>query len=256
MMVAVRKSPVRAETHSTEGTRVVVLAAAHGAAPADVGPGRRDLAAVAAVQVRIEAIDSSSQFGEVWVSGSHVNPGYVDNPEAEAAHKVHEGDIIWHRTGDVGRLDEDGQLWLVGRVGESVAGLWPLAVEGEAEAQPWVRQAGLIAIDDRPVAQFLSRNLKPADDGHGFEWQINVAAIAANINDIIGFPETQINQAYNAPTLFLLGGASNHVQSFHMGEIERLFPNAMTEIISDAGHWLHVEKPTEVTTALRVFLDR
>ena len=111
------------------------------------------------------------------------------------------------------------------------------------------------AIDDRPVAQFLSRNLKPADDGHGFEWQINVAAIAANMDNIIGLPASQANQAYDAPTLFLVGGASNHVQPFHMGEIERLFPNAKREVISDAGHWLHVEKPTEVTTALRAFLD-
>ena len=54
VMMTVREAPIRAESHVTEGTRVVVLAAAHGAAPADVGPGRRDLAAVAAVQVRIE----------------------------------------------------------------------------------------------------------------------------------------------------------------------------------------------------------
>ena len=55
VMMTVREAPVRAESHATEGTRVVVLAAAHGAAPPDVRPGRRDLAAVAAVQVRIEA---------------------------------------------------------------------------------------------------------------------------------------------------------------------------------------------------------
>jgi len=111
------------------------------------------------------------------------------------------------------------------------------------------------AINDRPTAQFLSRNLKPADDGHGLEWQINVAAIAANMDDIIDFPTSQANQAYEAPTLFLLGGTSNYVQSSHMGEIERLFPNAKTEVIPGAGHWLHAEKPAEVTAALRTFLE-
>ena len=111
------------------------------------------------------------------------------------------------------------------------------------------------AIDDRPTAQFISRNLKRADNGHGLEWQINIAAIVANIDDIIDFPTFQANHAYEAPTLFLLGGTSNYVQSSHMGEIERLFPNAKTEVIPGAGHWLHAEKPAEVTAALRTFLE-
>jgi len=106
---------------------------------------------VSAVQIRIEAIEDSSRFGEIWVSGSHVNPGYVDNPEAEAAHKVHENGTVWHRTGDVGHLDEHGQLWLVGRVGESVGDLWPLAIEGAAEALPYVRKAGLVEVDGHPA---------------------------------------------------------------------------------------------------------
>ena len=109
------------------------------------------------------------------------------------------------------------------------------------------------AINDGPIAQFLSRNLKPASDGCDFEWQINVTSIAANIDDISGFPEAHANQSYEAPTLFLLGGDSNHVQSSHIVEIERLFPNAKTEVIPGASHWLHAEKPAEVTAALRAF---
>ena len=134
---------------------------------------------------------------------------------------------------------------------EAMAGMDTKALARRTDAESIIANA----IDDRPVAQFLSQNLKPALDGHGFEWQINVAAIAANMDDIIGFPASQANQTYDAPTLFLVGGASNHVQPFHMGEIERLFPNAKTEVISDAGHWLHVERPKEVTTALRAFLN-
>jgi len=102
---------------------------------------------VQAIQIRIDG----EPFGEILVAGPHVNTGYLDNPEADAIHKVREGDTIWHRTGDVGRLDEDGRLWLVGRVGESVAGLWPLAVEGPAEALAFVRKAGLVSIGGEPV---------------------------------------------------------------------------------------------------------
>ena len=111
------------------------------------------------------------------------------------------------------------------------------------------------AVDNRHIAQFLSRNLKPADDGHGFVWQINVAAIAANMDNIVGFPVLQTNQACLAPALFLLGGESNYVQPFHIIEIERLFPNATIEVISSAGHWVHADKPAEVTTALHAFLN-
>lgn len=110
------------------------------------------------------------------------------------------------------------------------------------------------AIGDRAIARFLSRNLKPADDGQGFRWRINVAAIAANMDAITGFPAFEADRAYEGPALFLSGGASDYVQPFHMGEIERLFPNAETEIIPGAGHWAHAEKPAEVTAALRDFL--
>ena len=110
------------------------------------------------------------------------------------------------------------------------------------------------AINDQQVAQFLSRNLKPADGG-GFTWQINVQAISANMDDITDFPVFEADQAYEGPTMFLSGGASDYVQPFHMSEIDRLFPDARTEVISGAGHWVHAEKPAEVTAALRTFLD-
>ena len=83
------------------------------------------------IQVRIDA--PAGQPGEVLVAGPHVNPGYLDDPEAEAQTKVRDGDTIWHRTGDAGFLDEAKDLWLVGRVNDDVAGLWPLMAEGAAE---------------------------------------------------------------------------------------------------------------------------
>ena len=101
------------------------------------------------IQVRIDA--PAGQPGEVLVAGPHVNPGYLDDPEAEAQTKVRDGDTIWHRTGDAGFLDEAKDLWLVGRVNDDVAGLWPLMAEGAAERLPFVRRAGLVAIDGKPV---------------------------------------------------------------------------------------------------------
>ena len=118
---------------------------------------------VEAIRLRIHTDELDGDFGEIWVSGPHVNPRYLDNPEAEHAHKVRDGDVVWHRTGDVGRLDDHGRLWLVGRLGESVGGLWPLATEGAAEALPWVKQAGLVAINDRPLLAVILGPNAPDD---------------------------------------------------------------------------------------------
>ena len=83
--------------------------------------------------------------GEVQVAGDHVNPGYYRDPSADTSQKVREDGRIWHRTGDVARQDEQGRLWLLGRVGEDVAGRWPFPTEAAAERIPGVTRAALVA---------------------------------------------------------------------------------------------------------------
>jgi acyl-CoA synthetase (AMP-forming)/AMP-acid ligase II len=100
---------------------------------------------VDAIEVRIDG--EAGQPGEVLVAGEHVNPGYLDDPEAEARTKIWESDKVWHRTGDAGFLDDDGDLWLVGRIGEDIAGHWPLQVEGAANRLGFVVRSALVALD-------------------------------------------------------------------------------------------------------------
>jgi len=66
-----------------------------------------------AVQVRIERHPrvNSRDFGEILVRGANVMKEYVGDPEATQA--AFAGD--WFQTGDIGRLDGDGRLWLVDR---------------------------------------------------------------------------------------------------------------------------------------------
>ena len=93
--------------------------------------------------------DVKLEQGEVWVRGAHVNRRYVNNPEANEKYKVPAGDgTIWHRTGDVARRDEQGRLWLLGRLGDDFAldgrTLWPLPIEIAVADVTGVRRAGFV----------------------------------------------------------------------------------------------------------------
>jgi len=58
--------------------------------------------------------------GEVWANGPHVAQGYWQNPAATettfCARIAGEGDTSWLRTGDLGFLDEDGEVYITGRI--------------------------------------------------------------------------------------------------------------------------------------------
>jgi acyl-CoA synthetase (AMP-forming)/AMP-acid ligase II len=86
--------------------------------------------------------------GEVWVHGPTVTRGYLRNP-AETARNFVDG---WFRTGDLGRLDDDGYLFLTGRIkslinrgGEKIS---PEHVEDILTGYPGVAEAAVFAIPD------------------------------------------------------------------------------------------------------------
>ena len=58
--------------------------------------------------------------GEVWVAGPHIARGYWRNPEATASvfkvQTASDGAPCWLRTGDLGFLGEDGELYITGRI--------------------------------------------------------------------------------------------------------------------------------------------
>ncbi len=51
--------------------------------------------------------------GEIWFRGDNVFLGYYGDPEQTAATLTPDG---WLKTGDLGRFDEDGYLYIVGRI--------------------------------------------------------------------------------------------------------------------------------------------
>lgn len=53
------------------------------------------------------------QQGIIWLKGSNIFPGYLDSPKKTAEVLTQDG---WFRTGDVGRVDDDGFLYIEGRI--------------------------------------------------------------------------------------------------------------------------------------------
>lgn len=89
-------------------------------------------------------------IGEIVVRGPHVLRGYVDNPAATRENKIPGPDgQLWHRTGDTGYLDEQGRIWLTGRLKDQVN------VNGR-KVEPYPVEAALNALDGVVRAAFLS----------------------------------------------------------------------------------------------------
>lgn len=60
------------------------------------------------------------QIGEVIVSGLNVSPAYFEKPEATNLAKIKDGNAFWHRMGDMGYLDNEGNLYFCGRKAHAV----------------------------------------------------------------------------------------------------------------------------------------
>lgn len=89
--------------------------------------------------------------GEIWVAGANVAGGYWRNPEASAAAFVGriagEENGKWLRTGDLGFLDEDGELFITGRIKDVIilrgANHYPQDIEDTVQScDPALRRHG------------------------------------------------------------------------------------------------------------------
>lgn len=136
----------------TTGAAVANGGANYVSRPDSVG---RPVSPVMEVRIADEAGEPASvgDIGEIWLKGPTVARGYFNNPEATAA-SFSDG---WFHTGDLGRLDEDGFLYVVDRLKDVVIrggeNVYAAEVEAALYEHPEVIEAAIIGLPDESLGE-------------------------------------------------------------------------------------------------------
>ena len=98
-------------------------------------------------EVRIDSHNPRSVVGEIQARGANITLGYYKNPEATAAAFTPDG---WFRTGDLGILDKQGNIYIRGRIksmilNSSGQNIYPEEIEAVVSTCPHVTEC--LAVD-------------------------------------------------------------------------------------------------------------
>ena len=104
---------------------------------------------------------SPGEVGEVIARGPQIMKGYFKNPKA-TAQKIKDG---WYYTGDLGRFDEDGYIYILGRADDMIItggmNVYPSEVENVLIAHDKVAEAAVVGIGDAERGQALKAVVVP-----------------------------------------------------------------------------------------------
>ncbi len=123
--------------------------------------------AVDVAEVRIDSDDPQHVVGEIQARGENIMIGYYNNPEATANAFTEDG---WLRTGDLGIIDAEGNIFIRGRsknmiLGPSGQNIYPEELEAVVNNQPFVMESvvvdrggklvALVFLDEQEIAKAL-----------------------------------------------------------------------------------------------------
>lgn len=95
----------------------------------------------------------AGEIGELMVAGPVVTSEYVTRREANALHKLFDGERWWHRMGDVGYFDDLGRFWFCGRKSHRVilddATLYTIPCEAIFNQHPRIYRSALVGVGPR-----------------------------------------------------------------------------------------------------------
>lgn len=106
-------------------------------------------------KIRILDADPTTGEGEIVVKGPSVMQGYYKAPQITKEAFTLDG---WFRTGDLGRFDKDGYLYIKGRlknviIGPSGENIYPEEIEALIHQSPYVLESLVLQVDGKLVAR-------------------------------------------------------------------------------------------------------
>ncbi len=134
-------------------------------------------------EIRIKDPSESGE-GEIEIKGPMVMKGYYKNPSA-TAEVLKDG---WFRTGDIGRIDQDGYLFITGRLKEVIVlssgkNIYPEEVEKQYLASHLIKEICIFGIEEKGITDTLHAVIVPDFEyaktaGNGnirekMKWEIN-----------------------------------------------------------------------------------
>jgi len=122
--------------------------------------------AVPVVDLAIDEPDPESGVGELLIRGANVVQGYWNKPR-ETAETFVDG---WLHTGDLGRIDEDGLLYVVDRKKDMInrggENVYSLEVENVIAEVPGVAEVSVLAVPDDMMGEKVGAVVVPLPGTH------------------------------------------------------------------------------------------
>jgi long-chain acyl-CoA synthetase len=117
--------------------------------------------------VEMRVLDETDGIGEIAIRGHNVMKGYWNNPEATATAIDAEG---WFRTGDLGRVDDDGYFFIVDRKKEMIIrggfNIYPREIEEVLHEHPDVMEAAIIGVPHDELGEEVGAAVVLKPDHH------------------------------------------------------------------------------------------
>ena len=119
---------------------------------------------IVGMDLRIDSEDPTKKEGELQVHGVNVMMGYYKNEQATKETFTEDG---WMRTGDLGIIDKNGNLFLRGRsknmlLGPSGQNIYPEEIEDKLNSLPFVLESVVVQRDQKLVALVFPDNSEAA----------------------------------------------------------------------------------------------
>ena len=127
------------------------------------------------VEVKINEPDANG-VGEVLARGQNVMLGYYNNDEATDAVLQDR----WLRTGDLGRIDEDGNLYIVGRskdviIDSNGKNIYPDEIEDIYSASGFIKELSVVGLPDQDGGEKIASLVVP-------DYEHDIALARSDVN--------------------------------------------------------------------------